>query len=176
MLALLAAEKAKVAGLALIAGAGRPLHEVLRFQLIERQTTTPEFREETLRILNVLRDDREIGSVAPQFESLFRPSVRPFLRSVINIDPARLVALRTEPVLVVGGGKDIQVLRGDFDMLANARPARTTTLWVDELTHLMKPSLPCDESPYSVYQDPERPISSAFVDGLTQWLASLVPN
>ena len=57
----------------------------------------------------------------PDLEPLFRPSVQPFVRSLIKIDPAQLLRGLDVPALVIGGGRDIQVGRADFDALVAAR-------------------------------------------------------
>ena len=173
MLALMAAAKTPVVGLALVTAAGRPLLDVLRFQLIERQTLEPNIHTEIVRILDALRHDRDLGAIPAGYEQLFRPSVNNFLRSVINVDPTALIQARTEPILVVGGAQDVQVLRVDFDRLVAARPKLTTALWVDDMTHVLKPALPLDTSPFAAYQDPGRQLSKAFVEGIVTWLRTL---
>ncbi len=174
MLAVMAAAKVKVAGLILISGAGRTFADVVEDQLL-RTPRPPDVTAEIKRIFVAYRRGTEIGPIKPPLDqtNLFRPSVQAFLKSVMNIDPQALLASRNEPILIVGGGQDIQVLKVDFERLAAARQSGITRLWIDDMTHVMKPALPGDASPLAVYQDPSRALSEPFVEGLATWLMTI---
>ena len=176
MLALMAQPRKDLAAIVSLTGAGRPLHDVLRFQLLERPAITPELAADLTRVLDALRGDTALDPIPAPYAHLFRESVRPFLRSVVNIDPAALLATRPEPVLIVGGAQDIQVTRKDFDLLVGARATQSTPLWIDDMTHILKPVLASDATTFDVYRDPHRPLSQAFIDGLIGWLMMLAAS
>lgn len=79
-------------------------------------------RAEAFDILEKLTRGERVANVPPEHAALFRPSVQPFLMSVLAIDPAAALARLRVPALVMWGANDIQVARADFDALAAARP------------------------------------------------------
>ena len=120
VLALMAAKAAAAKAIVLLTTPGRPIGQILRDQLA-RPALPQELRTEALEIIAALERGEEVKTVRPDLEPLFRPSVQPFVRSLIKTDPAQLLRGLDVPALVIGGGRDIQVGRADFDALAAAR-------------------------------------------------------
>ena len=141
LIATLAAAKTPVAGIVLLAGAGRRLDVVLREQL-QRAQLPESLRNEAFQIIDKLVAGERVADVYQEFLPLFRPSVQPFLISVFAIDPAVALTRVSIPVLIVSAGRDIQITRDDLDALIKARPdARTLVL--AEANHLFR-STPAD--------------------------------
>lgn len=136
LVATLAAQRAGVAGLVLVAGAGEPAG-----RLIERQlgaAGVPETLRETSRcIVAALEAGRTMLDVPADLAPLFRPSVQPYLASWLPLDPVAELARVRAPVLIVQGTADLHVGVGDAQRLAAARPEMKLVL-IEGMNHLLK--------------------------------------
>jgi fermentation-respiration switch protein FrsA (DUF1100 family) len=92
---------------------------------------------EALATLAALEKGRTVRGVRPELSALFRPSVQPFLRSILAVDPARELHQLRLPVMIVSGGHDLQVGAADAARLAAARPD-AVRLDVAEMNHVLK--------------------------------------
>lgn len=167
VVALLAAPRVKPASLVLLTTPGRPLAQVMREQL--SQPVVPvQIRDQALPIIAALDRNEVVGQVPNELMGLFRPSIQGFLRSLMAVDPAvQLRALR-EPVLIVGGSKDQQVPRADFDALLRARPD-SRVAWVNDMTHALK-ILPTGALQQRTYTDPALPLAPELVSAVVRFL------
>lgn len=168
LVALLAARATAVDRIVLLTAAGFPLGQVLRKQL-SRQPLPEEVTAEIDRVLDVLEKGGDPGTLKPPLDQLFRPSVQPFLRSVLTVDPVPLVRDQKAPVLVVGGGSDLQVGRFDFDALVGAR-AGVESLWLARLTHVLKPMADDDGGQEKAYTDPALPLVPELVERVVRFV------
>jgi alpha-beta hydrolase superfamily lysophospholipase len=135
LIAILAAQKNDLAGVILLAATGRPLAAVLRDQL--RAGLPEPLRTDALNILDRLSAGERVEQIRPELNSLFRPSVQPFLMSLISIDPAEELKSLKTPVLLVQAGRDLQIQRSDFDALTKARPD-IRTIMLPQANHTLK--------------------------------------
>lgn len=168
LVALVAAKAVPVDRVVLLTAAGFPLGQVLRKQL-GRQPLPEEVSAEIDRVLGVLEKGGDPGALKTPLDKLFRPSVQPFLRSVLTLDPVPLVRELARPVLVIGGGSDLQVGRFDFDALAGAR-AGVESLWLARLTHVLKPMADDDGGQEKAYTDPALPLVPELVERVVQFV------
>jgi hypothetical protein len=90
-----------------------------------------------LNILDRLSAGERVEQIRPELNSLFRPSVQPFLMSLISIDPAEELKSVKTPVLLVQAGRDLQIQRGDFDALTKVRPD-IRTIMLPQANHTLK--------------------------------------
>jgi pimeloyl-ACP methyl ester carboxylesterase len=168
VLALMAAKPAAAKAVVLLSTPGRPLGQILRDQLA-RPALPAELRAEALEIIAALERGEEVKTVRTDLEPLFRPSVQPFMRSWIKTDPAQLLRGLDMPVLVIGGGRDIQVARPDFDALLAAR-ANVKSMWYPDMGHTLKPAGEDLQSQGRAYTDP----TLALADGLADEVARFI--
>ena len=104
-----------VCGLVLLSGAGRPIGAVLREQL----ATAPEpFLSQATTILSELEAGRAVDEIPPQLAALFRPSVQPYLLSLL--DAQVLAAAQPEARLVIWEGVNHLLKVAPADRTANA--------------------------------------------------------
>jgi pimeloyl-ACP methyl ester carboxylesterase len=170
LIALLAAQKAEVAGIVLLAATGRPLAAVLHDQL---QAALPEpLRADALRILERLAAGELAVDVPPQLHALFRPSVQPYLHSLIDIDPAAELAKLSAPALLVHAERDLQISRADFEALRQTRPdLRTVTL--PQANHMLKVS-PADRAGnIALYMNRAAPLDPGLMPSLIDFVRSV---
>ena len=169
LIAILAAQKIDVAGLILLASTSRPLSAVLRDQL---QTALPgPLRDNALAILDKLTSGERAANVRPELNALFRPSVQPFLLSLIKLDPAAELARVKTPALLLHAERDLQIGRADFEALRQARPdARRVAL--PEANHTLKSS-PADRAGnVALYTNRAAPLDAGVMPPLIDFVRS----
>ena len=108
-----------IAALVLAATPGRPLADVLRFQIDRNLRALPEslrdkFMKELDRAIEtVVTDGRPPTDLEPGLAGLFPPSAGLLLQVELALDPAELARQYGGPVLVLQGERDIQVTADD---------------------------------------------------------------
>lgn len=134
LVALQAAQTFPVSGLMSLAGAGRPIQEVLREQL----STLPETLKNTAyNCLDSLANGNRIIQPPVALLSLFRPSIQDYLISWMKLDPAALIKTISCPALIVQGGQDIQVQLTDASRLHQANPENQLVI-LPTMNHIFK--------------------------------------
>ena len=86
-----------------------------------------------------LEQGRDVDDPPPELAALFRPSVQPYLRSWLALDPIELVAHLDMPVLIIHGDADLQVPVDDAHRLAECRtgPCPTRVVVIADADHLL---------------------------------------
>ena len=103
-------DRTGLCGLLLVAGPGRPLGDLLREQLRANPAIAP-LLDQALVAIRALEAGRAVDDekLHPALLPLFHKSVQGFLRDLLARDPADLVARVSVPVLILQGGRDLQV-------------------------------------------------------------------
>ncbi|HEX8191982.1 MAG TPA: alpha/beta fold hydrolase [Allosphingosinicella sp.] len=169
--ALLAArEPAGICGLVLVSAPGRKFGDLLREQLNPILAGTPLLDQAT-SILAELEAGRQVpgASVPPQLMSLFRPSVQPFMISMLGVDPQELLRRFEGRVLVVHGSTDIQVSAADAHRLHGARPG-IDFAQIEGMNHVMKIAPAERQANGATYADPDLPLAP----GLASRIAAFI--
>lgn len=158
------------AGVASIAGVGRPFLTVLRSQLARQIDSAALVHYDTMMTAYLAGQDPN----GPAYlASLFAPVNRAFMRSLVAYDaPAEIAHVRC-PVLIVQGDMDIQVSVEDADLLHRAKAdARELVLAGDN--HVFKRVTGRDPAAQqAAYSDPTEPLDPAFVAGIADWILGL---
>lgn len=172
LIALAAAQEQKgLCGLILVAGPGRKLGAILREQLRANPANAP-LLPQAMAALDSLEAGRpvETASLAAPLMPLFNAKVQPFLIDLLSQDPARLAAATRLPMLIVRGGKDIQVAAADLEALHVARPD-AIALSPPNMNHVLKDVAGDDRaSNLATYADPNLPVDQALVDGIAAFV------
>jgi len=135
LIGAMAAPKAKFAAFVSLCGPGRKLADVLREQLKQNAPTIAESSEPILKALEAGKVYD--GEIPKDLKALFRPSVQPFLISMLARDPVKDMAAVECPLLVVSGSTDIQVKEADAKLLAECRKG-VTAVRIDKMNHVLK--------------------------------------
>lgn len=168
LLATLLAQRRSVAGVVLIAGAGRPADVIIQEQL---QAQAPQFVTESARILAELKAGRLVAEVPMSLAALYRPSAQPYMQSWLRRDPALELGKLTVPVLTVSGDADTQV--GAADAAALAAVARVKSLRIADMNHVLKQLAPADlAAQQASYHDPSRLLAPELVPALVRFIRS----
>lgn len=167
LIATLAAQRLPARSIVSIAGVGRPAGDVILEQL-ERQLSG-SLLQRSREIVAALNAGSTVSNVPAELQSLFRPSVQPYLISWFRYDPALEIARLTVPALIVQGTSDIQV--STTDALLLARAAQNDSLVVIEgMNHVLKLVGEDSDAQTRSYTDPSLPIDESLVRVVTQFM------
>lgn len=164
----LAAVRSDVQRIVLLATPGRRTGKTLRDQLARLDEP---LRTSALAILARLESGEDVFDVPEALLALFRPSVQPFLRSLLVLDPAARLRALDRPVLAAGGGRDLQIGRADFDALASE--AGVEAVWIEAMNHVLASVPDADiRGNLATYADPNIALAPGLVDAVAGFLGA----
>ena len=170
LVAALAAPELGPAGVISLSGSARPVDQVIRQQLADH--LPPALLLRSNQILDRLKAGQVDADVPGPLQSIFRPSVQPYLISLFRADPAAAFARLNMPALIVQGTTDLQVGVADAEKLKQAKPDAELAV-IPGMNHVMR-IVPNDvKQQLSSYNNPQLPLADAlgrrlvgFIDGL----------
>ncbi|HWH22234.1 MAG TPA: alpha/beta fold hydrolase [Allosphingosinicella sp.] len=172
LVALLAAQQVpNLCGSILVAAPGRPVGEVLRGQLRANPANAP-ILDDALRAIATLEKGERVDPSAmhPALMSLFNPDVQGFLISLMAVDPAKLAAAHSKPLLIVQGESDIQVGTSDAGRLAAANP-KAKLVMLPKVTHTLKEAASeSREASLATYRDSSLPVAPGVVKAIAEFI------
>ena len=157
-------------GLVSVAGAGRPLDEVLLVQL--EKNLSPNLFNQSRSIIQRLKRGKSVGSIPQPLQVLFRRSVQPFLISWMAVDPVATFKELLCPVLVVQGTLDLQVGMMDAVALSGANP-RGKLYLVPGMNHVLRDVSADPQAQMKSYTDPSLPLAPGLVDTVAGFIKEL---
>ncbi|WP_437962372.1 alpha/beta hydrolase (plasmid) [Sorangium sp. So ce119] len=169
LLGMLVAARTDVDGYVSIAGAGRPIGDVLREQLAGALQQDEALLEAANGILDQLELGQPVEDVPASLMSVFRPSVQPYVISWMKYDPAAEIQALAAPVLIVQGTTDIQVKVEDAELLARARPDAELVV-VEGMSHTLKAATLSAASQNAAYSDPSLPVVPRLLEALEAFI------
>jgi pimeloyl-ACP methyl ester carboxylesterase len=158
--AILAAETRDVAVVSL-AGAGRPIGDVLREQL------APKLDAEQLSTLDEALAKLERGELAgplpAPLNQILDESIQPYFISWMKYDPRAEIAKLSTPALILQGRTDVQVSERDAELLAEGK-ADAELRFVDDMGHMLRRATVKDATKQRArYEKPDLPLHPAVV-------------
>jgi pimeloyl-ACP methyl ester carboxylesterase len=167
--ALLAARNdPAVAGVISVSGLGRPLGVVMREQLSRQVDSATLVRYDTA-MAQYLRDETP-RDVPPMLAVLFVPVNQSFMKSLAAFDPPAAIRAVRQPVLIVQGGRDLQVRVADAERLHSARPDAQLVV-IPAANHVLKQASDTTlMGQLPTYQNPTIPIMAEVVDAAAGWV------
>ena len=171
LIASLAAAEAGADALVSLAGIAHPLGSVLREQLQGR--LPPRLAAEAEMILRQLEHGRVVPQVSHPLQVLLRPSVQPYLISLLRQRPAEAFARLGIPALIVQGSRDYQVDVDEALLLQKAKP-EAQLLLIDGMNHVLR-IVPTAAPPMASYNDPRLPLPNELLDGVARFVLSSAP-
>ena len=133
LVAMLAA-RGKADALISIAGAAEPIDSII----VQQITAQMPHLEESVK--DTFKEIRENGSTAnynPLLQSIFRPSVQPFIASWMKYNPKEELSGLDIPVLIINGTNDLQVGPAEAEKLAAANPKAELVL-LEGMNHIFR--------------------------------------
>jgi pimeloyl-ACP methyl ester carboxylesterase len=162
-----------ICGLVLAAAPGRPLGQVLRGQLKANPANAPVLGQ-AFAAIDELEAGRRVdpGALHPALRPLFNPQVQGFLASAFALDPALLAAACKKPILVLQGGRDLQIGTEDARRLSQAASSSKLVLLPDA-NHVLKQVGTDDLSAnLATYGNPDLPLSPGIADAIANFISS----
>jgi pimeloyl-ACP methyl ester carboxylesterase len=152
-----------------IAGAGRPIDEVLLEQIGKQ---APFLKEEVQKNLETLKSGSTFELKNQMLASLFRASVQPYMISWIKYNPQTEIKKLQIPTLLINGDKDIQVSVQDAQLLQQAKQNAQLKI-IPNMNHVFKEIKGDDAENKAAYTNPDLPISMELSSIITTFIASL---
>jgi alpha-beta hydrolase superfamily lysophospholipase len=164
LVAILTARRAPVDRLVLLATAARRQGDLLKAQL--EKTLAPDMFKPIAKAI----DDIMAGQIVDPLPTglSIPPPMQPGIASAFTEDPIVPLKLIEVPTLIVGGGRDRQVARLDFAVLAAAAPA-AKTLWLADMNHVLV-DVADEADDLAAYNQPERPLDSDLIEAVAAFI------
>lgn len=149
-----------------IAGAGDSADQILKKQL----STQPKMVQDLcFPIIDSLKAGKLVSNVSPMLNSLFRPSVQPYLVSWFKYNPATEITKLTIPTLIIQGTNDLQITTDDATILyKNAKFGQW--LLVENMNHVLKIVSADRAENMQAYSNPNLPLAEKLVEGIIQFV------
>jgi alpha/beta superfamily hydrolase len=166
LVAKLLAQQKDVSKVVSVAGAGRPIGKILVEQITQQ---SEELGEKTADIIDQLLKGEEVEDVPQDLMALFRPSILPYLKSWLLLDPVDEVKKIDVPVCVVQGTTDLQVKEKDAQMLADAKENMQLVV-IEGMNHVLKDAPEDRQENIMTYMNPKLPLSEGLVEQLSAFI------
>ena len=173
-LAVAAEGRVTLDGVVLLCVPGYPMDKILARQLSAQ--LIPQYMGLMVKAEKILRR-LSAGEMVAEEEvpqelmSLFHPMVQRFLINSMSYDPQQLIARCTLPIIVISGGRDIQVSVDNGEALCDAQPAARHVIFED-MTHVLKTSDTSDriEQIMTIYANGNLPITEGLADTVAKFI------
>jgi pimeloyl-ACP methyl ester carboxylesterase len=152
-----------------IAGAGRPIDEVLLEQIGKQ---APFLKEEVQKNLETLKSGTTFELKNQMLASLFRASVQPYMISWIKYNPQTEIKKLQIPTLLINGDKDIQVSVQDAQLLQQAKPDAQLKI-IPNMNHIFKLIKGDDAENKASYTNPDLPIATDLSELITTFIKTI---
>lgn len=163
------AAKGKADALISIAGVAQPIDSIITGQIAAQM---PGLKENVHQTFKEMRETGSSSGYNPMLESLFRPSVQPFILSWMEYNPQEEIAKLEMPVLLINGTKDLQVNQSEAEKLEEAYPA-AELLILDKMNHVFR-KIEGDQLENSKsYNEPMLPLHPELVPGIVSFIENL---
>jgi len=167
LIGALVAQKEKLGGLISVAGAGRPIDQILRAQLKPKLPT--DLMDTCNYVFDELLAGREVPKISRRLAMVARPDVQPYLISWFKYDPRQEIAKVKVPVLIISAANDVQVTEEDADNLEKAAP-KAKSVRLQGTNHLMKKGTTDVADNLSAYMNPKLPVVPEFVQAIVSFI------
>ena len=164
LVAILAARRTPVDRLVLLTTAARRQGDLLKEQLARQ--VPAEVLKPIADAIDAIMAGQIVDPTPPGLS--LPPSMQPALASAFAEDPIAPLKLTGQPTLIVGGGRDRQVPRLDFDGLAAASTV-AKTLWLQNMNHVLI-DVADEADDLAAYNQPERALNPALIDAIAAFM------
>jgi pimeloyl-ACP methyl ester carboxylesterase len=171
LIALNAANTSKISGVVLLCCPGRRVDAVFMDKLSNNQAA-PHLIDQARQVLNLLSQGTSVDTakLPPLLGSLFHASVQRFWMSLLKDDPADLAAAVSCPILIIGGGQDLQVPALDAARLA-ARAKQPKMHILPEMNHVLTDVSSKElQDNLATYTTPTLPLSAKLLPLIAQFI------
>jgi uncharacterized protein len=171
LVAILAARQAQIDRLVLLVTAARRQGDLVKAQL-EKKQIPPEVLDPILKAIDSIMAGQTVDP--PPRGLSIAPAMQPSLASAFTIDPIDPLKSIDKPMLIVGGGHDLQVARLDFAALSAAAPL-AKTLWLPDMNHVLVDVVD-DSDNLAAYNQSDRALDTTMIDTLSAFISADDPR
>jgi len=149
-----------------IAGVGQSADKLIITQL---SAQSKPLADEAKPSLDSLKNGFLVKKYNPILNSIFKPSIQPYLISWIKYDPQLEIKKLTIPVLILQGTNDFQVSVDDAKLLQNADPKAHMVL-INNMNHVFRIVEGDNKASYATYFNSTLPIANKLVESITDFI------
>jgi uncharacterized protein len=166
MFGMLAAKNLGASGFISLAGAGRPIDLILHEQL---NASFPHLSDSTRMFLDSLKAGKYMHKSPLVLRQTLSINNVEYLTDWMQIDPAKVIAELSMPLLVINGDNDIQVPAKDAELLHEANP-KSRLVIIPKMNHILKDA-PYDRfGNFEVYNQTEKPINEQLIKEISMFI------
>ncbi|MEP6950711.1 MAG: alpha/beta fold hydrolase [Ginsengibacter sp.] len=169
LIGIIASQRVRLKGFISVSGAGRPIDEILTEQLY----ASPKFsqmKSEIASIFSELKSGKKPDSIPAGLESVFRPSIQPYMISWLKYSPVVEIKKLRCQVLILQGTCDVQIKIEDAENLHNANK-KSTLDTIPLMTHTLKNAeAGCKDENSKTYHDPSLPLNKELVNDMVNFI------
>jgi hypothetical protein len=169
LIGMLAAQQGAPDAFISLAGAGRSIDKIIVEQLSKQ---SEELSENACKALKEIKETGSTVNYSPYLESIFRPSVQPYLASWMKYDPALEIAKLDIPILIINGSFDLQVDITDAEIL-NASAKNSKLVILKNMNHIFREIKGENLENTKAYNEPNRPLHPELIPVLVDFINSL---
>ena len=176
-LALAAEEECCLDGAVLLCAPGYNMAEILNYQL--SQQLVPAYMGlmiKSSKIISTLKAGNMVAAedIPNELMGLFHPTVQPFIISNMQYEPTELAAKCRVPMLIVSGGRDIQVSVSNGNRIHEANPTSEHRVF-ENMTHVLKDADTSDRMAQlmGIYSNANLAITEALAPTIIEFLNNI---
>jgi len=169
LIGILAAQNGKADAFISLAGAGRSINTIIVEQIAKQ---SGELSENAEIAFEEMLANGSTTNYSPFLESIFRPSVQPYMVSWMKYDPAKEISKLDIPVLIVNGTFDLQVDVTDAEILQNSNPKAELVL-IEDMNHIFREIKGENLENTKAYNEAQRPLHPELIPALTSFIESI---
>lgn len=169
LIGLLLAERKSPYGYISLAGAGRPIQDVLKEQY---EATAPIVRDSAHVIIDLLASGQYVDTLSPWLYSVFRPAIQPYMISWMKYTPSNEIQKLTCPALVIQGDQDLQVTVEDANKLSESLDDNHLVI-VEGMNHVLKKVGTDKNENKAAYNNPSLPLHTDLIFSIVSFIKEL---
>ncbi|CZF84847.1 Alpha/beta hydrolase family protein [Grimontia marina] len=163
LIGLAAGLKTDIDTLVLVATPGRPIDQIILEQLSAR---APQLVNEAKAIIDALKQGENVTHISESLFQLFRPSVQPYMNSLLRQNPCSLLSQRKGKTLIVQGERDLQVTKEDALALYADNEKQVALRLVGSTNHVLVEVNDNLEDNLASYQNPSLAIHEELINSI----------
>lgn len=168
LIGMLAAQQGADAFISL-EGPGRSIDKIVVEQLAKQ---SEELSENARQSFDEMGKTGSTSNYSPYLESIFRPSVQPYMGSWMKYDPALEIAKLEIPILIINGSFDLQVDTTDAEIL-NAAAPNSKLVILNNMNHIFREIKGGNLENTKAYNEPNRPLHPDLIPILSDFINSI---
>ncbi len=169
LIGILAAQNGKADAFISLAGTGRNINTIIVEQIAKQ---SGELSENAEIAFGEMLANGSTTNYSPYLESIFRPSVQPYMVSWMKYNPAEEISKLDIPVLIVNGTFDLQVDVTDAEILQKANPKAQLVI-IEDMNHIFREIKGENLENTKAYSEAYRPLHPELIPALTSFIKSI---